>query len=238
MHQISMRHLFLTLAFSMVLAPSAYSQRTIHYRLTMFGAAKTTSKSYVNVPESQTVVRSIRGYVADPVRAVLREDLYLDFFEASRKQEGEQPLKPDFTIEVPTSAGSDLLILLLQNGEDLRPRFLDLTKLKMADGDQILFNTLSVPVALIYSDGSGDKWGKPIKVEPMSNRRIPAPNEFSVGRRVAAENSKTKKFVIFDKGIYIKPVGGREIMFCYLEEGAEKPSLETLLIHDVKRKNP
>ena len=227
-----MRSLFLTVLFSLVFVPQVYSQKVIHYRLTMFGGG--SNVTYVNRPGGGTEVRAIRGYVADPIKATLREDQYLDFFEASRKQEGEEPMKPDFTVMVPNAAGSDLLIILLQSGQEVSSRLLDFKTLRMGDGDQMLFNTLPVPIALAYSDGDGKKWGKPILVKPNSQARIPAPNDISVSRRVAAQNSKTQEFIAFSKGVYLKPVGGREVVFCYMEKGNPLPTLETVLIHNVK----
>ncbi|MEM1084078.1 MAG: hypothetical protein AAGI48_08125 [Verrucomicrobiota bacterium] len=224
----------IVLAIIALMVSTVSAQRSINYRLTVFGAGKFGNKTYVNEPEGRTKVKAIRGFVADPVKATLREDNYLDFFEEGRRPEGEEPLKPDFTITVPSDCGPEPLILLFQDGDGFKPQFLDFKKLKVGRGDQMVFNLLPVPVAVSYSDGSGEKWGKPVIVQPTSHKRIPAPKGISVSRRVLAKNRNTGKYVIFDKGVYFRPQNGKEVMFCFLKKGESKPTLETILIHDVE----
>lgn len=222
---------------AIVFAAPAHAQdppRKIKFRLATFGQGVGGKTEYVTKLGGQDTVDAIPRYVTNYHDAELRDQRFLDFYEKGRLPEGDEPMKPDFSVAVPSDAGSDLLVFLTIGPDGEREgRLFDFRKMRFDFGDQMIFNDLPVPLGVRFTDGEGEARGDYKAVRPKDEAKMPAPRDKRSLRQIAYYNPNTKQWVQFVSSLYFKDEESREIVFCYAVKGRKDPVVETIAVHKI-----
>lgn len=204
----------------------ANSPAKVSYRITSLATIQ--GESYSNT-RGGDLLKISKMHVSNPVKAVLREGGFLDFFE----EKAAADVPPSFSVRIPqASLGGDLLVILLSKENKTKPLLLDLKALKIPRGGQYVFNLLPVPIAVRCGKGS-----KPVVVPQHQQKIIPAPLGSKVVQSFYYSDQKGKT-TRFSSSLYFKDLEARQIIFCYQKQGNKFPKLAPIIVYKQRSPKP
>lgn len=227
-----MRSFFFAFLALMLCVPAS-AQRSFTYRFTSFGGGSLDGKGLVNSKLGGDIVKVTEGFVSPPATAALREEKFLDFFDENQVSETDKPI---FSVPIPAGTQANSVVLLMQDGDKLTARLLDLKAKKIRRGEELIMNQLSTPIAVRFSDGEGKKWSKPTVIRPGGEKVIKPPQKQIGYKEISAQDPKTKRFKPFVKGVGLATQKGSRLGFCYQVKKGERPKISYITIHDVKQR--
>lgn len=218
---LAVRHLF-TLVF--LASVPAFAQdaapASISYRITSL--VPLHGKSFANSANGDRFGIA-KQHVSNPIKAVLRDGVFLDFFEEAATAE----TPPAFSVRIPNpSAGGDLLVIILSAEGGTKCQLLDLKALGIPGGGQYVFNLLAGPVGI----QCGEK-AKPVIIQGKQQKVVPAPHADKVIQYFfhQDENGKSRRF---SSSLYFKDEETRYLVFCHRQDGAKLPTLTQIAIYN------
>lgn len=215
-------HHFFTLVLLAAVPASAQdaAPTSISYRITSL--VPLHGKTFANSANG-TRFEIAKQHVSNPIKAELRDGVFLDFFKKAASAE----TPPAFSVEIPNpSAGGDLLVIILSAEGGIKYQLLDLKALRIPGGGQYVYNLLPSPVGI----QCGDK-AKPVIIQGMQQKVVPAPNADKVIQYFFYKNDMGKS-QRFSSSLYFKDEETRHIVFCHRQDGAKFPRLSQIAIYD------
>lgn len=221
------RHLVI---FVLLAAVPAFAQdaapTSISYRITSL--VPLHGKSFANSANG-TRFEIAKQHVSNPIKAELRDGVFLDFFEQAAAAE----TPPAFSVEIPNpAADGDLLVIILSAEGGTKCQLLDLKALRIPGGGQYVYNLLPGPIGI----QCGDK-AEPVIIQGKQQKVVPAPNADKVIQYFFYENDMGRS-QRFSSSLYFKDEETRYIVFCHRQDGARFPKLSQIAIYDRQPEEP
>ena len=195
------------------------------YRIAAFGKGEFKENRFANSRGGETFKVNL-SHVSNPITAELREGQYLDFFRENTADEDP----PAFSLEISPQNRTDLLVLLIVDGEKLKPQLLDLQKLKIERGGQLVYNLAGYPVAFRCGDNA-----KEVVIKPGKRELVPPPTKEKVVQTIfyPGPDGKPKKA---KSSLYFNDKGTRQVVFCLPgRRPGDRPQIKPIAIYDQKK---
>ena len=216
---------------------SASAQREVVYRLAAFGTGKLPVAEVKNGLSSSQTVPVVKNFVANPVKAILRDDQFLDFFDkdATPAPDGEEQPKPLASLRVPAATAKGFVALLYFDGEGIQASLIPANSPQFKAGQTRVFNLLDKSIAFRFDTTREDGTvvqGKIIPIEAKGVKDLPVPRETASLRKIFYAD-KNGRAVTFSSTLYRVDARAKGLLFVYPNPGFAKPELASISIYDV-----